>query len=968
MNYLKIKGAKEHNLKNISVDIPKNQLVVFTGISGSGKSSLAFDTIYAEGQRRYVESLSPYARQFLGVMHKPNVDFIEGLSPAICVSQKGPSHNPRSTVGTTTEIYDYLRLLFARIGHPHCPSCGREIKRQSPQEIINKIVDFVSIALNKNNPKSLRVLILSPVIRGKKGEFCELFNELRSKGYQKIRVDKVFFGLDEDFSLIKTNQHNIDVVVDRLVINNKNIKEKATRSRLSEAVETGLNLSQGLLIVSIIEDKTFSFPEKPKKFSDYLYSEKFSCPVCNLSFPEIEPRSFSFNSPFGACSTCAGLGSLVKINETLILNPNLSISEGGILPFSRTLNQDTWFRRTLEKAGEKSGFSLKTPIKNLKKEILKIILYGTGEATYRVTGLNRYNREVTISTPFKGIIPELEARLQESDDFRFSLEKFMEEEVCPDCQGARLKKETLSITLNQKNIYEVSNLTIDECLDFFKKLAVSLTKRENKISELILKEIVNRLEFLTSVGLDYLSLGRRADTLARGEAQRIQLASQIGSGLTGVLYVLDEPTIGLHQRDNHRLVKTLNRLRDLGNTIIVVEHDRVTIEKADWLVDFGPKAGGEGGRVIFEGTPEKIKNDKNSLTGQYLSGRKKIKIEKKDFVSQNQPFLIIEGCQEHNLKNLKVSFPLGKFICVTGVSGSGKSTLINETLFPALQEALNYQVKEKPGKFTKLSGSEYLHRVSMIDQSPIGRTPRSNPVTYTGAFNFIREFFSLLTESRIRGFKPGRFSFNVRGGRCETCQGKGQIEIKMNFLPDVYIECEVCKGTRFNEQTLEVKYKNKNISQILDLTVDEAYKFFINIPGLKVKLETLKEVGLGYIKLGQPATTLSGGEAQRIKLASELCKRSGEHTLYLLDEPTTGLHFHDLNNLIKVLHKLVSLGNTVIVIEHNLDIVKNADWIIDLGPEGGKKGGGLIASGKPEDISKIKNSYTGQFLKKVLNN
>ena len=938
MDFIKVRGAREHNLKNIDVDIPKNQLVVFTGLSGSGKSSMAFDTIYAEGQRRYVESLSSYARQFLGVMDKPDVDQIEGLSPAISIDQKSASHNPRSTVGTVTEIYDYLRLLFARIGHPHCPKCGREIAWLSVQQIVDQIQNLA--ALNLTSSKTVRFLLLSPVIRDRKGEFTDLFSSLRQKGYSQARVDGKIIDLSEDILILKNNKHSIEVVIDRLILDKKTLDEN--RSRMFESVENALKLSEGLVILAAVLDKSFDLPHKPKDMEDHLFSERFACPVDNISLPEIEPRIFSFNSPHGACPTCTGLGTLLKIDEKLILNPNLTISEGGILPYANTFTYDSWFSHKIQQF-----VPIKVPINQLTGHQLKTLLYG--------------------SEQFEGIITNLERRYKQtqSDFIRNEIEKYMRKEICPACRGARLKPESLSVTISGKSITEVTRMAVNSSLSYLSNLG-DLNSREKAVSTPILKEIRERLGFLESVGLDYLTLDRTANTLAGGEAQRIRLASQIGSGLSGVLYVLDEPSIGLHQRDNQRLIDTLKRLRDLGNSVIVVEHDRDMMLQSDWIVDFGPGAGDHGGRIVSQGTPKHILSDPKSLTGQYLSGKKKIETISGP-LALSTSHLVLNGASEHNLKNLNVDFPLGKFITIVGVSGSGKSTLLIDILYHALAQKLNSDHRVKPGKFTSLSTSDLelstvIDRVIMVDQSPIGRTPRSNPATYTGLFTPIRDIFAMTSEARVRGYLPGRFSFNVKGGRCEACQGDGQIKIEMQFLPDVYVACEVCSGSRYNSETLEVHFKDKNISDVLNMTVEQALNFFSAIPAVTDKLQTLKDVGLDYIKLGQPAPTLSGGEAQRVKLATELSKRATGKTFYILDEPTTGLHFADLEKLLIVLRRLTSTGNTVVVIEHNLDVVKNSDLVIELGPGGGDSGGRLLASCPPSALKKIKSSPTGQFL------
>lgn len=952
-----IKGAREHNLKNVDLEIPKYKLVVFTGLSGSGKSSLAFDTIYAEGQRRYVESLSSYARQFLGVMKKPDVDYIEGLSPAISIDQKSTSHNPRSTVGTVTEIYDYMRLLFARIGHPHCPNCGREITRTTKE----KIVDEVTLQFTKSTPS--RIMILAPIVKGRRGEYTDLFKDLKKRGYQRVRIDNVVYGLDEDFVLIKTNKHTIEAVIDRITVD-KNLDKQ----RLLTSIEQGLALGSGEIIVSEIQDKGFSFPDKPTEMHDVLFSEKFACPVCKISVPEMEPRLFSFNSPFGACPNCNGLGVIFAIDETIVLNPELSIMEGGIMPFSNIETQDTWMIRSIKTALSENDIPMQKEIKFLTPQQIKIILFGTGDKVYSIKGTNRFGEKTTIYEQFDGVVNYLLKRYNESDSelIKREIEKYMTPKVCEACHGKRLKNEALGVTVNDKSIYDVTNLSIDKTYEFIHETQDMLSEKEKTISRLILKEIDSRLRFLIDVGLSYLTLSRSAQTLAGGEAQRIRLASQIGSGLSGVLYVLDEPSIGLHPRDNTRLINTLKKLRDLGNSVIVVEHDKEMMEESDYIFDIGPGAGVQGGHIIAKGTFNEIINDEKSLTGKYLSGKKKIVIESQQKLKQTEGHIRLAGVTHNNLKNVDMDFPLGKFICVTGVSGSGKSTLINDVLYHAMAQKKNPFHREKPGEFKELSGDDLIRRVFMIDQSPIGRTPRSNPVTYTGAFTHIRDIFANAKDARLRGYGPGRFSFNVKGGRCETCEGEGQIKIEMQFLPDVYITCETCNGARYTKETLEIEFDGKNISDILNMSVDEAHNFFSFHEGLSNKLGTLKEVGLSYIKLGQSATTLSGGEAQRVKLASELSKKGAGSSLYLLDEPTTGLHFADLEKLIKVLKRLVEKGNTVIVIEHNLDVIKNADYIIDLGPEGGDGGGQIVASGTPYQIASTKNSYTGIYLKKEL--
>ena len=990
MDKLIIKGARQHNLKNINLELPKNKLIVFTGISGSGKSSLAFDTIYAEGQRRYVESLSSYARQFLGIMDKPDVDSIEGLSPAISIDQKSTSHNPRSTVGTVTEIYDYLRLLFARIGHPHCPNCGREISKQSSGQIVGQIINLAKEELSKTSNTQYRFFIFAPVVRDRKGEFSGLFDNLTAKGYRQVRIDGKIIDLDEDILLIKTNKHTIDVVIDKMTMEKKNLKHlfpsdvfyANVRSRIADSVEQALSLSDGLVIVGEVLDAGFSLPDKPKKFSNHIFSEKFSCPICNISLPEIEPRSFSFNSPHGACGNCSGIGNILTVDPNLVINPELSISEGGILPFAKMFFHDTWFSRVITTVAKEAGIDPRKPLRLLTPKQRDVFLHGTGDKLYHVNGTNRFGDQTSIEEPFNGIVNELKKRYlsSESDFVRSEIEKYMRQEVCNMCSGKRLKKESLTITVDGNSIADVTDFFITESLTWSQHVLMeqgTLSPAEHTIATPILREITARLNFLVSVGLDYLTLSRGATTLAGGEAQRIRLASQIGSGLSGVLYVLDEPSIGLHQRDNIKLINTLKMLRDLGNTVIVVEHDREMMEEADYLVDIGPGAGEHGGNIIAAGTVEEVKKNPKSVTAKYLTGQRIITRSSlgvnvihtggglaSHMGMTNEMKLV--GASQNNLKKIDVTFPLGKFICVTGVSGSGKSTLIVETLYQALFTHFNPLNKEKPGTFNKIDGIEHLDKIILIDQSPIGRTPRSNPATYTGIFTLIRDLFSQLPEARLRGYKPGRFSFNVKGGRCEACEGEGQKKIEMQFLSDIYVTCDVCHGSRYNAETLDVHYHGKSIAHVLDMTVEEGRQFFANHPLLSEKLKTIHEVGLDYIHLGQPAPTLSGGEAQRVKLASELSRRATGKTVYILDEPTTGLHFADLEKLLSVLHKLTSMGNTVIVIEHNLDIIKNADWIIDLGPEGGDGGGRVVATGTPRDISKVNNSYTGQFLKKIL--
>ncbi|KKU25703.1 MAG: UvrABC system protein A [Microgenomates group bacterium GW2011_GWA2_46_16] len=967
MDKLIIKGARQHNLKNITVELPKNKLIVFTGLSGSGKSSLAFDTIYAEGQRRYVESLSSYARQFLGIMDKPDVDSIVGLSPAISIDQKSTSHNPRSTVGTVTEIYDYLRLLYARIGHPHCPNCGREVTKLDKAQIVTMIFEAAAAVLANEGKKLFKCAILAPVVRDRKGEFTGLMENIRAKGYRMIRVDGHFIGLDEDMILIKTNKHTIDVVIDKLILERKSLP--AIRSRIADSVEQALTLSQGYVIVAQIRDKGFDLPDKPKETHGTLYSEALSCPVCGISMPEIEPRSFSFNSPHGACPTCTGLGKILSVDPDRVINPNLSISEGGILPFAKMFFHDTWFSRVVTTVVREHGIDLRAPLGRMTKLQRDALLYGTGEKNYLVRGKNRFGEETAISESYPGVVNELKRRYSESqsDFVRDEIKKYMREEVCQDCSGTRLKKEALTVTVGELSVSEVTAMSVEACHAWITKLGETLTSSNDRtIATPILKEIAARLQFLISVGLTYLTLARTATTLSGGEAQRIRLASQIGSGLSGVLYVLDEPSIGLHQRDNKKLIATLKKLRDLGNTIIVVEHDRETMEESDWIVDFGPGAGEHGGTVVAEGTISHIKNNPHSLTGKFLTGKRAIKREIASPLDDSLLAMTIHGAKHNNLKNIDISFPLGKFICITGVSGSGKSSLIVETLYPAIINHFNPLSRMEIGNHGKLDGLEKIDKAILIDQSPIGRTPRSNPATYTGAFTYIRELFATLSESRLRGYKPGRFSFNVKGGRCEACEGEGQKKIEMQFLSDVYVTCEVCHASRYNQETLEVTFHGKSIADVLAMTVEEGLALFRHHPALASKFQTIVDVGLSYIRLGQPAPTLSGGEAQRVKLASELSRRATGKTVYILDEPTTGLHFADLQKLLTVLHRLTSTGNTVVVIEHNLDIIKNADWIIDLGPEGGDAGGKIIASGTPREISKVKESYTGQFLRKIL--
>lgn len=951
---IKIVGAKEHNLKNISLSIPKNKLVVVTGVSGSGKSSLAFDTLYAEGQRRYVESLSTYARQFLGIMDKPNVDKIEGLSPTIAIDQKVGSHNPRSIVGTMTEIYDYLRVLFSSIGHPHCPICGLEISRLSVDEIVKRIISAIDNNLLTDPIKPMKFQLLSPVIREKKGQFKDLFDNLLKKGFQQVRIDhRYYFQLNEEIDLIKTNKHSIDVVIDYLILNKKNLREnyESVKKRVTQAVELALDLSQGLVVLNI-EDK-----------EDKLFSQKYSCPVCNISIMELEPRLFSFNSPLGACKKCKGLGTICKFHPELILNKNLSINEGAILPFNRLFFQNTWYIRLLKKALEEEGIDLNQTLNQLSNEQIKIILYGT-EKVYRVTGYNRQGVKTAIYEKFDGVIKELERRYFNHEE-NWDLEKYIKEETCDQCQGKRLSMEALAVTVDGKNIAQYTGMTIEKLQSFFQKeVQKKISDFELRIALSIINEINSRLDFLKNVGLGYLTLDREAKTLAGGELQRIRLASQIGSKLTGIIYVLDEPSIGLHPRDISALIKTLKKLRDIGNTVIVVEHDPETILSADYIIELGPKAGENGGKIVFTGSLSQLKR-KSTLTSQYIFQKKIIpKISKP--VIENKGTLILKGASANNLKNITVRFPLSNLIGVSGVSGSGKSTLIVETLYPALRYYLKGYYQKKIGEFKLLDGYQYVDNVYLVDQSPIGRTPRSNPATYVGFFDEVRDLFAQTIDAKMKGFTKSRFSFNLKGGRCEKCQGSGVIKIEMQFLSDVYVKCDSCCGYRYNEETLSVKFKNKNIYEVLEMTVDEAYEFFQNHYSIRKKLHALREIGLGYVRLGQPAPTFSGGEAQRIKLATELTKSQLAHTVYILDEPTTGLHLYDIEKLITFLDKLVKMDNTVIVIEHNLDVLKNCQYIIDLGPEGGEKGGNVVYQGPIEGVVNEKKSYTGYYLKKYL--
>ena len=1036
-----IRGAREHNLKNIDVTIPRDKLVVITGLSGSGKSSLAFDTIFAEGQRRYVESLSAYARQFLDKMEKPDLDHIDGLSPAISIDQKGSTHNPRSTVGTVTEIYDYLRLLYARIGHPHCPNCGREVSQQTVQQIVDAVL---------NLPGGSRIMLLAPLIQGRKGEYKNIFEEMRRSGYVRVRVDGKIYDLSDEIELDKQKKHTIEVVVDRLVIHKRQevstpvegttesfqqeerdelqpykrvaerpalydvnaerevepgedgakadqtLKEEidpSFRQRVADSLETTLKLGSGVVLVSVVDGE------------EILFSEKLACVYCGISLPEIAPRTFSFNSPHGACPTCTGLGTLQVIDpELVVTHPELSLAEGAIAPWSKVVNGSQWYASILEALAQKYNFSLGTPWRTLSEDQRQKVLYGSSEPlTIRYTPQHGRTRSYTIN--FEGVIPNLDRRYKqtESESVREEIESYMSARICPVCHGARLKPEALAVTVGGRNIVQVTRLSIVLAQRFFKDLEadtqalpgqrsirllngngngdpvppdplepidpdgplveVTLTERERFIARQVLKEIRARLQFLVDVGLDYLTVDRAAASLSGGEAQRIRLATQIGSGLMGVLYILDEPSIGLHQRDNARLIKTLLRLRDLGNTLLVVEHDEDTMRAADHIIDIGPGAGEHGGYVVAEGTYDDIIANTNSLTGDYLARRKRVPLPEQRREGSGRS-LVIRGARENNLKNLMVEVPLGKFVVVTGVSGSGKSTLITDILYRKLAHSL-YRAHEKPGAHDSIEGMEYLDKVIDIDQSPIGRTPRSNPATYTNAFTGIRELFAQVPEARIRGYQPGRFSFNVKGGRCEACKGEGIVKIEMNFLPDVYVPCEVCKGKRYNREALEIHYKGKNISEVLDMTVEEAMGFFANVPSIFNKMKTLYDVGLGYMRLGQPATTLSGGEAQRVKLATELARRATGRTMYILDEPTTGLHFADVERLLHVLQRLVDAGNSIIVIEHNMEVIKCADWILDLGPEGGDAGGQLIAQGTPEEVAENVQSFTGYFLKRM---
>ncbi len=955
---IEIRGARQHNLKNIDLDIPKYKFVVMTGVSGSGKSSLAFDTIYAEGQRRYVESLSSYARQFLGLMDKPDVDRIDGLSPSISIDQKTVSHNPRSTVGTTTEIYDYLRLLFARIGHPKCPNDGTEIKKLSLDEIVTLTLDEIIKVVTVQKALPHIFTILSPVVRNKKGEFKDLFDNLRSKGYTEVVIDGKTYPLSDDFDLIKTNPHTIHAVMDKVSVKASDLKDEVfvanLKSRLTTSIEQATKLSVGLVILKTIEQ-------------ELLYSENYACPVCGLALPEIEPRMFSFNSPLGACETCKGLGTIQKIDPERIINPRLSYNQGGVLPLNRLLMAETWYTRLIKTVGEEEGVSLTLPLGELSKRDLDILLYGTGKE-YVVAGTNRQGRPTKIVEVWNGIIPKLEEKYFEttSEWSRLDLNQYMKEEICGSCLGAKLKREVLAITVDGLNINEMTHQSVKDLKKYFtESLSSQLNAYELQVAEGILKEVTSRLSFLDNVGLGYLDLARQSKTLSGGEQQRIRLASQIGTGLTGVLYVLDEPSIGLHSRDVDALIASLKHLVDLGNTLIVVEHDEETIRAADYLIELGPAAGIHGGELTAQGTVEEVSHDPKSLTGSYLLGTKSIPTTHPPIITKNG-ILKLVGARQNNLKNITLDLPLGNLIGITGVSGSGKSTLITETLYPALRYYIDGTFSDHMGTYDRLDGYQYIKSTFLVDQSPIGRTPRSNPATYVGFFDDIRDLFSSTQEARLKGFDKGRFSFNIKGGRCEKCQGGGVIKIEMQFLPDVYVTCDVCEGKRYNQETLSVKYKGMTIFDVLNMTLTDGVAFFKNYPKIYRKLQLLVDVGLGYLKIGQPAPTLSGGEAQRIKLAHELGKREGNNALYILDEPTTGLHFDDINKLLVTLKRLVEKGNTVVVIEHNMDVIKNCQYLVDLGPEGGSEGGNLVFQGQAEDILKVKNSYTAKYLKKYL--
>ncbi|TMG03913.1 MAG: excinuclease ABC subunit UvrA [Chloroflexi bacterium] len=952
--FIIVRGAREHNLRNIDVQIPREKLVVITGVSGSGKSSLAFDTIYAEGQRRYVESLSAYARQFLGLMEKPDVDYIEGLSPAISIDQKGASRNPRSTVATQTEIYDYLRLLYARAGRPHCPQCGKPIQRQTVQQIVDSVLEL---------PPGRRLMVLAPIVRDRKGEYHKVFEDARKAGFVRVRVDGQVRDLDEQITLDRYKMHSIDVVVDRVIIEEQP-EDDSARSRLTDSVETALRLGGGIVVVQLLTDDVSGQAEEER-----TYSEHFACVDCGLSFGELEPRNFSFNSPHGACRECTGLGVKMELDPELVIpNKNLSLAEGAVQPWARTSTVSTWYMRMLEALARKHRFSVHARVRELTEEQLNYVLYGDrGEITISYTGSgghdNRWN------TTFEGVIPNLSRRYKETDSdyIRTEIEKYMAENPCPACGGARLKPESLAVTVDERNISAVTRLSIDDALAWVESLQAPtspLSERERTIAYQILKEIRSRLTFLRDVGLDYLTLERRTGTLAGGEAQRIRLATQIGSSLMGVLYVCDEPSVGLHPADDERLINTLKRLRDLGNTVLIVEHDEAMMRAADYLIDLGPGAGEQGGRLVAAGSMGDVAATPESITGQYLSGKREIPLPSARRLG-NGKTVVVQGARENNLKNIDVRIPLGKFVCVSGVSGSGKSTLVTDILSKKAAQLL-YGARDRPGECDAITGLEQLDKVVVIDQSPIGRTPRSNPATYTGTFTPIREMFASVPEARLRGYKPGRFSFNVKGGRCEACQGEGYIQIEMQFLPDVEVPCEVCHGARYNREALDIHFRGKNIAEVLDMTVEQAVQFFEAFPRIRMKLQTLHDVGLGYIRIGQPATTLSGGEAQRVKLATELSRRATGRTLYILDEPTTGLSFEDVNALMGVLHRLVDAGNTVLIIEHHLDVIKQADHIIDLGPLGGDRGGEIVAEGTPEEVAEIEESVTGRYLRGTL--
>jgi excinuclease ABC subunit A len=947
-----VRGAREHNLKNLDVEMPRDRLIVITGLSGSGKSSLAFDTIYAEGQRRYVESLSAYARQFLGQMEKPDVDQIDGLSPAISIDQKGASKNPRSTVGTVTEIYDYLRLLFARIGRMHCPICGREITRQTVEQMVDQVYQL---------PEGTRIMLMAPLVRDRKGEHEKLLAGAKQAGFVRVRVDGELRDLDEEIKLDKKYKHSIEVVVDRLVVRRSDDDgtPRPDATRMADSIETALRLSDGLLLLNQ--------PDAPARDADRIFSERYACPEHGGSYEEPAPRNFSFNSPHGACPDCTGLGSRLEIDPELVLpNDELSVDEGAILPWRQNSAGDTWFAKILDGVAQHYGFRTDVPVRDLSERAREILLFGNRGERVAVQYRARNGNIHTFRTTFEGIVPNLTRRYREtgSEAMRAEIEKYMTNKPCPTCNGMRLKPESLAVTVGGRNIIETTRRSVTEALEWYAHLPELLTPRENQIARQVLKEIRARLGFLVDVGLDYLTLDRASGTLSGGEAQRIRLATQIGSSLMGVLYILDEPSIGLHQRDNDRLIATLVRLRDLGNTLLVVEHDEDTIRSADWVIDIGPAAGEHGGELIHSGPLEELLANSRSITGAYLRGEKRVPVPATRRNGRRDA-IVVRGARENNLRGIDVAFPLGRFVCVTGVSGSGKSSLVSQILYPALAQRI-WGSRAPAGKHDRIEGIELIDKVIEIDQSPIGRTPRSNPATYTGLWGPLRELLAAVPESRLRGYKPGRFSFNVKGGRCEACEGAGIVQIEMHFLPDVYVACEVCKGKRYNRETLEIHYKGKNVAEILEMTVEEALGFFSAVPSIHRKLETLSDVGMGYIHLGQPATTLSGGEAQRVKLATELSKRATGKTFYILDEPTTGLHFDDVARLLQVLSRLADAGNTVVVIEHNLDVVKTADWVIDLGPEGGDKGGDLIAAGTPEEVAAVPGSYTGNHLRPVL--